>query len=78
MDSFQLFLLGKGGEVEVLLGYYLDDLLQLKEQHTEDVTQWHKDMNFIFEWQNLVFNMITQRNKIRIFKPLCEKFSFYL
>jgi len=49
MDSFQLFLLGKGGEVEVLLGYYLDDLLQLKEQHTEDVTQWHKDMYFILE-----------------------------
>ena len=23
-----------------------------KPEYIEDITQWHKDMNFIFEWQN--------------------------
>ena len=41
--------LGEGGKVEALLDYYLDDLLRLEEQYTEDVTGLHKDMNFILE-----------------------------
>ena len=23
-----------------------------KERYIEDITRWHKDTNFIFEWQN--------------------------
>ena len=25
-----------------------------KERYIEDITRWHKDPNFIFEWQNYI------------------------
>ena len=40
----------------------------------EDITRWREDMNFIFEWQNNIGNILflPRENKIHIFKPPCN------
>ena len=49
--------------------------------YREDITWWHEDMNFIFEWQNNIYEQaqrvskilfLPRENKIHIFKPLCN------
>ena len=47
----------------------------------EDITRWREDMNFIFEWQNNIYEraqrvskilFLPLENKIHIFKPPCN------
>ena len=34
---------------------YRDNLMTLLQVlYIEDITRWRKDMNFIFEWQNII------------------------
>ena len=49
--------------------------------YIEDITRWSKDMNFIFEGQNKIYEraqrvskilFLLLENKIHIFKPPCS------
>ena len=49
--------------------------------YIEDIIRWREDMNFIFEWQNNIFEraqrvskilFLQRQNKIHIFKPPCN------
>ena len=52
-------------------------------KYIEDIIRWREDMNFIFEWQNniferaqrvskILFSVMQRENKIHIFKPPCN------
>ena len=49
--------------------------------YIEDITRWCEDINFIFEWQNNIYQraqrvskipFLPRENKIHIFKPSCN------
>ena len=60
--------------------------LILQLTNIEDITRWHEDMNFIFEWQNNILRKSTARKvkycfcleKIKFISSSCRLMFFLL